>query len=110
MSTAILCASTASYAGVEGTSKLNTTVQNIYISVTGKAFVTFDAGTMPHCWGDSGARLDIKDSDQSKAVYSTLLSAQMSGKKLHVGYDYTAANSGWDLCSITFVSMATEQH
>lgn len=74
-----------------------TTVENIYTTVTGsQPFVTFGGASLAGCYRNNGAYLPVNNVEAGQRVYSTLLSAQASGKLVKVYYNYNDVADGYD--------------
>lgn len=82
-------------------------INSVYTPVTGMPFIDF-AGELAGCYTNSGAYLTVNTvSGEGRLLYSSLLAAQASKKKVRVYYklnDVEAGYNGWGLCSLVAIS------
>lgn len=86
-----------------------TQVKNIFVNTTGPIpYIQFEPGSLPGCYGDSGAYLSHDNEVGSQQAFSVLLAASMSGKQVQAFYNYAtvpAGYNGWGLCTIESISL-----
>ena len=85
-----------------------TNVTYIYSPVVGTPFISFGADSMPGCYNNNGAYLEISNEVGADRTFSLLMAAYMAQKPVKVYYNLNSVQpgyTGWGLCTIESIDV-----